>query len=349
MVLIDPKELLTEIDLHLNGLDLERQQLEFLRMDAEAYRASTFLDHRIRTASQQPVSVSIPALMPLLGVAEAAKSFYIFHTSFCCSTLLARCMDVHGVTMALKEPLVLMQLANEKRLGRDVAMGTDAWRRLVRLVLWALARPGRQARGVVIKPTNAANNLVEDIAGDPGTSGMVFLYSSLERFLASVIRKGEPCRIFVRKMFNILMMDSERLRNWPPAQLLGMTDLQVAALVWHLQMDHYMQMLQKYPDANIHTLDCDSFLEKPAETLAALFGYLGESLPAGVIQQIVESDIFRSNAKNDVQEYDSAMREDEFQRVKGDYRGTLEAVVSWSWELRPEGPLQLPLPRAVGV
>jgi len=40
---------------------------------------------------------------------------FIFHTAFC-ATFLSRCLDVEGVSINLREPQILLDAANAKRL-----------------------------------------------------------------------------------------------------------------------------------------------------------------------------------------------------------------------------------------
>jgi hypothetical protein len=43
---------------------------------------------------------------------HTAPLHFVFHTAFCCSTLLARALDVPGSSMGLKEPSVLVDFAS---------------------------------------------------------------------------------------------------------------------------------------------------------------------------------------------------------------------------------------------
>ena len=70
------------------------------------------------------------AQQKLLATAEQQydpPSAYIFHTAFCCSTLLARALDVPDRTLSLKEPNILMVLANQMRMS-NLGSFEQTWR-----------------------------------------------------------------------------------------------------------------------------------------------------------------------------------------------------------------------------
>jgi len=50
----------------------------------------------------------------------------------------------------------------------------------------------------------------------------------------------------VRKLFNVIRVDSERTRTLSPDSLFQLTDLQVAAFVWYLQVDTYLRLLDHF-------------------------------------------------------------------------------------------------------
>ncbi len=267
-----PEELAARPEYLLNGVDLPRRELEFLHLDPGAYRDSAFLDHRLRSQMREPLRVPLDAMMKLvLGPTLQRPMDYIFHTSFCCSTLISRCLDMEGVSCGLREPAVLMQMANGKRLG---STGPDRQAVLdtILILLGKCAAPGEVP---VIKPTNAANNLAEDVLRMPGTQGTLLLYSNLKYFLVSILKKGEPGRAFVRMLFGVIRADSERTRSLDPEALSRLTDLQIAAFTWYAQMDAYLRLLEQFPEKRIATLDCDVFLADPVATLVKLCGLFG--------------------------------------------------------------------------
>ncbi|MGB9428803.1 MAG: hypothetical protein WCC11_02840 [Gammaproteobacteria bacterium] len=345
------EELVSRPEYYLNELDLDTGECGFLKLDKEAYRRSAFMDHRIRSGTQELVRVPLGEMEQMVRELQSAVQpepvNYIFHTAFCCSTLIARCLDIEDASHALREPSVLMQMANYKRAGNPHYSDRARWRGLLNTVLFLLAKSRSPGEAVLIKPTNAANNLAEELFVHSQVGGVLLLYSNLEQFLVSIIKKGEEGRGFVRKLFNVIRTDSERTRALPLQSLSQLTDLQIAAFVWYSQMDTYLKLLASFPGGRIRTLDCDVFLTDPVGILVKLCDLFGMRVETAVLQGIIAGPIFSKYSKNDIQDYDSAVRKAEYLQVSREHRETLNGILAWSDHIRPEGPVQLPLPRAL--
>jgi hypothetical protein len=344
-----PKELATQPEYFLTGMDLARRECEFLRLDPGAYRASAFMDHRVRSQLREPFHAPLDA-MAKLSVEQAAAAAqppinYIFHTSFCCSTLISRCLDMDGLCSGLREPAVLMQMANAKRIAGSAAGRDTGWQRAFDTTLFLLAKCRAADEAVLIKPTNAANNLAEDVLRMPRTGGVLLLHSNLKYFLVSILKKGEPGRAFVRQLFAIMRADSESTRSLDPEALSRLTDLQIAAFVWYAQMDNYLRLLQQFPDKRIATLDCDVFLAEPLDTLVKLCAFFGIAADRDRLAQVVAGPEFTKSSKNTADDYDAAVRETEYRQVLEENQEAIEAMLLWSAKLRPQGAIGLPLPR----
>lgn len=346
-----PHVLASQPEYYLNEVNLDTQECGFLRLDRDSYRRSAFMDHRIK--SEDGATVRVPlALMqeavddPVLGVHQRPIN-YIFHTAFCCSTLISRCLDIEGVCCALREPAVLMQMANYKRLGNRLTTDGAQGRALLNMALFLLAKSCAAGEAALIKPTNAANNLAEDLLEHPRSGGVLLLYSSLEQFLVSIVKKGEAGRLFVRRLFNVIRADSSRVGSLMPTVLMPLTDLQIATFVWHLQMDLYLRLLEQFPQTNIRTLDCEVFLAQPEQTLARLCELFALKVDVETLRQIIAGPVFRKYSKNDTQNYDSALRKTEYTQIMQQHGADIAGILSWSEGIRPEGPLHLPLPRAL--
>src|SRR5690348_13589887 len=120
------------------------------------------------------------ATHPAAEIAAAARGapqapmHFIFHTAFCCSTLMLKALDVPGRTFGLKEPDVLINLAN-----RFIRSDDPENRERLRLVLRLLSRPFESGETMIVKPTNFANRLIMPVLEmSPGTRA-VLLYSDV--------------------------------------------------------------------------------------------------------------------------------------------------------------------------
>lgn len=349
--ILDPRVLASRPEYYLNDLNLDAGECIFLSLNKSAYRYSTFLDHRIKAELSEtiraPLALIQDAVASLETEAEPRSISYILHTAFCCSTLISNCLDIEGICCALREPVVLMQMANYKRLGGQYHFSGAEWRRLLDTVLFLLAKSGSVDEAALIKPTNAANNLAGDLLEHPRTGGVLLLYSSLERFLVSIAKKGEAGRIFVRRLFKVIQADSIRTASLGPEELIRLTDLQIASLVWYLQMDVYLQLIERFPRVDIRTLDCETFLAQPEETLAKLCDLFTIKAETGILRRIVVGPVFRKHSKYDKQDFDSAMRQIEYEQVMRQHGADIAEIVNWSDGIRPGGRLRLPLSHAL--
>lgn len=349
--IVSPETLATQMEYYLTAVDLERCELEFARLDEAAYRQAAFMDRRVRSVAGESTRVALAVMEETARTLKAAPSCgtvnYILHSAFCCSTLLSRCLDIDGVCSALREPDVLMQMANYKRGNHPYSLDAARWQPLIDTVLFILAKSRRSGESRIIKPTNAANNLGVEMIGNPRTHGMLLLYSALEPFLVSIIKKGEEGRAYVRRLFNVIMMDSAHTEALSPRSLAELTDLQVAAFTWSLQMEQYLSLLGRFPDARLRTLDCEVFLDRPVGVLTKLCELFGIEVPVAVLEAMVAGPIFAKDSKHPSHDYDSAVRKAEYGQVIRDYHTELAGTLAWSAHIRPQGPIRLPLPQAL--
>jgi len=345
------EDLVTRAEYHLHALDLENGECEFLLIDKEAARKSTFMDIRLLSSGQDTFRTSLELMEKHIASMPASSKSrpinYIFHTAFCCSTLISRCLDIQGICYAMREPAVFMQMANYKRVGNPYFLDIQRQQTLLNMVLYLLTKVSRQDETTLIKPTNAANNLVAEVIQNKRTHGILLLYSSLEQFLVSIIKKGEEGRAFVRRLFNVIRMDSERSSSLSLESLSQLTDLQMAAFVWYLQVDAYLKIIDKYPNANIKTLDCDVFLSKPVNTLTKLCELFDMKIERQHIENIIAGSVFSKYSKNSSQDYDASIRESENRLIAAQFRESIDGIIAWSGRIRPEGPVLLSLPQSL--
>lgn len=270
------------------------------------------------------------ATFPASAVATEAKAadrapiHFIFHTSFCCSTLLAKALDVPGVAAALKEPDVLINLAN--RLIRN---DDSANRQRLELVLRLLERPLAPDETVIVKPTNFANRLVEVIlAARPG-SRAILLYSDVETFLRSLLKRGMWGRITGRKLYTQLTGWSTLNFGYSDSEMLEQTDVQIAALAWLMQIRHFDTIARAFGRDRVMVLDSANLLADPGVALQKAQSLFGLELDERAIEDIAAGPVFSKHSKFADQDYSAEARAHDHQAVKEAHSDELSMVVAW--------------------
>jgi len=107
------KDVFAGPELFLSSLDVTGNTMSFTPMSLETYRSSDFLDHRMHRTAGSDIKLdsnTFVALFDRFNPEQKPLSF-IFHTGYCCSTLLARCLENLNQTLVLKEPAPLRRLS----------------------------------------------------------------------------------------------------------------------------------------------------------------------------------------------------------------------------------------------
>lgn len=313
-----------------DAIDAQNRAVRLCRTPRSGLAEAAFLDERWDRTGCEMRSVPLDRLP---RPESPAAPVFIWHTAFCCSTLLARCLDRPGVSLSLKEPAALMEVSNIKR--REGGAVSDAW--LTALVP-ALCQPFAGETHVAIKPTNTVNNLIADVARLFPDSRHLFLTSHVRAFLVSIAKKGEAGRAFARRLFTIFAMDGHPVARTDPRQLMQMSDLQVAALVWQMQVAAMQQAVAAHGPARFAWMDGDAFVARPREALAAVDGFFGLGLGEAHVEATANGPLFRRDAKDSAQAHGPGRRRKEAERIARQLGSELDAIVDWSYGLFPQSP-----------
>jgi hypothetical protein len=322
-------------------LDLTRRVVLFGRFERDALSRASFLDYRIEDAAQRWAEASLDELLGAVSRTRSAKPAFLFHTSYCCSTLLARALDRPGRVLALKEPEIIMGLSNAYRMAQSQEE-IENIHELRDILLALLARPREDGERVLIKPTNAANNLIPILAALD--SPITLLYGDLRGFLASVIKKGDPCKTLVRQIYRVYAMDNIGVSAIPQRDALALTDLQIAALVWRHQMELFNTVLSAATTAHVRSLEFHQLLANPAATLHATSNHFTFGLSPEDCLAIASGSLFRQDAKDDTRSYDAVKRAEEERVLIEQNAEALDMIETWAFQLSlwPARTKQLP-------
>lgn len=220
-------------------ISLRFEAIEFVPMTRQSYSASSFLDARLVPAGH-PRWVPLRQLTePMLSnTLQMSRPFYIFHSAFCCSTLLCRALDCVPGVMALKEPYIPVQIANELLGGpKDEYDKSSAWSQteldsVHTLSDRLLRRAWPDVPRTIVKFSDRSNVMIERLlTGDPDARAL-FVHGNLHDFLRSVLSRRE-LRKWIRKERLELMLSSGHVHpTLKDVSVASMTDAQVAACVW---------------------------------------------------------------------------------------------------------------------
>jgi hypothetical protein len=308
--------------------------IHFRFVPREAQRSMTFLtDHEIGDA---PLSVHSRADC----LAEAKRHQWptprlIFHSAYCCSTLLARAFDIPGVSFGLKEPQILNDVIGlQLRRGdpRQVAAAMDA-------ALLLLARPLGAGEVNVVKPSNLINPLLPLFTAMRTNIRGLLLHAPLKTFLGSIARKEIEGRAWVRElMWKLIQLGQAERFGLTDEDLYRQTDLQVGAVGWLAQQALFAQAAESH--AGFRTLDSETLMARPAECLAALGRLFDLTLDA---EAVAKGPAFRTHSK-DRSAYSPDQRQQERDRGEELHAREINIVLTWAERMASHAqiPMQLP-------
>jgi len=314
--------------------DEAADSVQFRFVPREAQRELTFLtDAEIGDA---PLAV-YPRAECLAEVRqrELQTPRMIFHSAYCCSTLLARAFDIEGVSFGLKEPQILNDVIGlQYRRGdpRQVAAAMD-------IALLLLARPLGAGEANVIKPSNLLNPLIP-LAGAmrPDVRGLL-LHAPLDVFLASVARKEIEGRNWVRElMWKLIQLGQADRFGFTDEEIYRHTDLQVAALGWLAQHALFSEAAQRHD--GFRTLDSETLIARPEECLSAL----GDLFELDFDARAASSGPAFSTHSKDRSDFSAEQRERERERGIAVHAREIEIVTSWTHQLADHAGISMKLP-----
>ena len=259
---------------------------------------------------------------------------FIFHSAYCCSTLLARAFDLPGTSFGLKEPQILNDVMGLQLRGgdpRQVAAAMD-------IALLLLARPLGAGETNVIKPSNLLNPSIALItAMRPDVRGLL-LHAPLDVFLASIARKEIEGRSWVRDlMWKLIQLGQAERFGLTPEELYRQTDLQVAALGWLAQQGLFTEAAQRHN--GYRTLDSETLIARPHECLSALKELFALDFDP---EEAARGPAFRTHSK-DRGDYSAEQREQEQERGKSLHGREIGMVIEWAGAMAEHAGLSLRL------
>ena len=321
--------LLFQPEFYLFDFDPRAGLTRFLVMREEILEQAPFIDIRVERMAQASFRVSTDELMSLEGqhAIERPPVNYIFHHSFVCSTLLARCLNQIDAFFSLKEPWILRRLADTKRAA---PLAEADWRDKCRQYNALLSKEFSAGRSTLIKATNVANNLVVDVVRLMPASRILYLWSDLRSFLVSNLKKNAETQQKMPRLYKAFASDSDFGKRFSQfADARGASLLRVCALIWVANLYSLQRVVGEHPNAAVSTLEMGALLNEPLVSLQKTSEYFGHTPSQQELGLMTHRDIMQRNAKDPRQQYGNEVRREEAQKIDAANRAEIDAVLDW--------------------
>jgi hypothetical protein len=308
--------------------------IQFRFVPREAQREMTFLtDHEIGDA---PLAVYARGdCLAEVRRRELPPPRLIFHSAYCCSTLLARAFDIPGVSFGLKEPQILNDVVGlQLRRGdpRQVAAALD-------VALLLLARPLSEGEVNVIKPSNLINPLLPLLTAMRPEIRGVLLHAPIETFLGSIARKEIEGRAWVRDlMWKLIHLGQAERFGFTDEDLYRQTDLQTGAVGWLAQQALFEVAARRH--LGFRSLNSETLIARPIDSLEALAAHFAIEFDAALV---ASGPAFATHSK-DRSRYSAERREADQARGKDLHAREIGIVMEWAARLAEQSGIPMALP-----
>jgi len=319
--------------------DASRDAFHMVHISRTHHRKVPFLTDEGFGKSLRPFEV--PRSAAIAHAPSPGPVHFIFHSAFCCSTLLVSAFDAAGMSMGLKEPMLFNDISGWRHRG---AQGPQV-ARVLDESLHLLARPFSPGEAIIIKPSNIANPLIPAIMALRAEARAVFLYAPLPDYLISIARKAMWGRLWVRDLLGKLLAEGMVDLGIDPKDYLGLTDLQVAAVGWLAQQAQFRDLLLRI-GARAVGLNSEIFVRNPAHSLETLYQHFQLPDAVNAAKAMVETDVFRRNSKTG-DAFSAKDRSDAVRDGRDVHAGEIEKVEHWAKEIAVRCAIPLDLPQTL--
>lgn len=312
-----------------HAYDPRQDTLTFAHVPRETQRQIVFLDPRFIANQSKSEPVQISALGADTVRDHAGPLHFIFHTGFCCSTLLARALDIPGVSMGVKEPSILASFAQHWSTGRRAPAAMEA----LTMTLNLLSRPLTPGEVQVIKPSTVVNHIIPQLLHARPDAKAIVLFSSLDTFLRAIARRGMQGRVFARELFYqfapVIPLDSGL--NDEDALLLA--DMQIAAQAWLMQASFLNALAKRLGTGRVRILNGDTLLEKPTATLSAVGAFFNLNMTPELAKSIAEGPVFKEHAKEFGRPFSADAQRAQYNDSGAAHRDELMMTKNWARDM----------------
>ncbi len=316
--------------------DLRTGSVQFLRVNREILFRSAFLDQRMAECDRcDRMWIPLSTLLKEAAgdnpgsLADRLSPRFVFHTAFCCSTLLMRSLDAPGRTLALRDPLTLLGLADIKRgfqtLDCDFPAALD-------FIVGLLARSHDVAEIPLIKPTNVCGNLLRDLQGLQDSTVLV-MTGDLEDFVISALKRPQESATrlsWINRRFADAMAMEAEIPVRKDRDGLSWIAFQ-AALAWMVSRRELCRAFPSIPDSRLAWINAANLIATPAEALLAIRDWFSLPFEDEECERMVTSRVWRFHAKDQNIVYSPDTRSAERKLARRMFADRIDRAMAWIW------------------
>ena len=317
-------------DAYPQKLDLVREMVLLVRLDAAAYRAASFLDDRILSPATQGAWLSIGR------VAEAARRavnprpvHFIFHTGHVGSTLVSRLLDETGEVLSLREPLPLRTLAEAGDvLGPPDSLLSPAQFDLALALFMRLwSRGYDRTRSVVVKATSSAGRLaVPILAGNPAAHA-IYMNLHAEPYVATLLAgQNSPLDLRGHGPERIRRLAARLGSALAPLHALSLGEL--AAMSWLAETLTQRDAVRQF-GGRILAVDFEAFLSNVSDGMTRIVSHFALSCDARYLAEVGRSPVLTRYSKAPEYSYTPSIRTEVLRDSRRDNRVEIRKGLDW--------------------
>jgi hypothetical protein len=280
------------------SLDLRADTVSFIHMSRAGFEGASFLDARVLSPGVVPHEVAWQETAAAIDAARLTERCdYLFHIGHVGSTLMSRLLGAHPGIFALREPLVLRQLASlQAHEGEEHLSGC----------LKLLSRTFEPPQRALLKTTSFVSECAERLLARSATPRALMMYVAPESYLATILG-GPNSRQEARLLAPGRLERLHRRIGEKVWSLATMSEGEMLALGWACEMTALTAAVHSAAD-RLLAVDFDRFLRRPELYLHAALRHLGIQASTTELSGIIAGPHLRQYSKAPEYAYDAALR-----------------------------------------
>ena len=328
-----PSRLVTHAANLLHSVDVDADCALFIPTSRKQLGDVSFIDGRSNIAVGPPQVARITELMRC-SPREPTPARFIFHLSFCGSTLLSRLIDVEGQSLVLKEPNCLVDLANWKSQNLRAGRPVGHIRPLLSLSSDLLRRPFALGEAVTVKPSSWVNNLLEDLVSLDEVMLPIFVTIGRGAFLQAVFRGGTERLKFTARLAAHMASGNANADRLLQAAVDGAGDplgraANLAMVAHHLQMLAFERVIDRGGWGSDRIIDFEAIIESPLDTAWKACRALRLSVEPADLAYSVRQKVGKHSKQPGIG-YSAAHLTADDRAVLDHHGKTLDAALAWA-------------------